>query len=305
MTKLIKPYHMASLLLLGILVIYSYRLEAIGWFFWHNNQSASTPHALNLKNYQVTIEGLAIGDFDNASGLTYNTETNTLFTVLNQDPKLIELSLKGEVLRVIHIHGVDDMEGITHIEGNHFVIADERDSRLILINIADNTKSIDVTNAPKFRLGINEKGNKNFEGVSWDKHQNRLLVVKERDPKYVLAVKGLVNNPKDGVMNFELEKLSQYDKILWAMRDLSSINYISKSGHMLLLSEESNLIKELDENARPLGALSLWRGFHGLSKSIPQAEGVTIDTNDNIYIISEPNLFYVFSPTKTIVALQK
>lgn len=84
----------------------------------------------------------------------------------------------------------------------------------------------------------------------------------------------------------------------WAMRDLSSVNYLSKSGHMLLLSEESKLIKEFDENAIPIGALSLWRGFHGLSQSVPQAEGITIDVNDNIYIISEPNLFYVFSPKR-------
>ena len=299
MKKSLRLFLWASAILLAILLIYIYRLEAIGWFFWHNKQSTLDPHALNLKNYQVTIDGREIGNLDDASGLTYNAETNTLFTVLNQDPKLIELSLQGEVIRTVHINGVDDMEGITHIEGNQFVIADERDSRLILINLEDDVKSLDVTTAPKIRLGINERGNKNFEGISWDNHQNRLIVVKERDPKYVVAVQGLTNTPKDGIINVELEKLSQYDKMLsWAMRDLSSVNYISKSGHMLLLSEESKLVKEFDVDAKPLGALSLWKGFHGLSKSVPQAEGITIDTNDNIYIISEPNLFYVFSPNK-------
>lgn len=297
MKKYIKTIIIASLISSVFLVIYIFRLEAIGWYFWHNAQSVRDPHALNLKDYRVAIDGLAITDLKDSSGLTFNAETNTLFTVLNQDPKLIELSLKGEVLRTIHVNGVVDMEGITHIEGNQYVIADERDSRLILIQLDNNLNTLDVTKAPKIRLGLNDSGNKNFEGISWDDRQKRLLVVKERDPKYIISVKGLTNNPTNGSIDFEVEKLSQYDKMLsWAMRDLSSVNYISKSGHMLLLSEESRLIKEFDENAKPIGALSLWRGFHGLSRNVPQAEGITIDDNDNIYIISEPNLLYVFSP---------
>lgn len=297
MKKYIKTIIVASLISSAFLVIYIFRLEAIGWYFWHNAQSVRDPHALNLKDYRVAIDGLAITDLKDSSGLTFNAETNTLFTVLNQDPKLIELSLKGEVLRTVHVNGVVDMEGITHIEGNQYVIADERDSRLILIQLDNNLNKLDVTKAPKIRLGLNDSGNKNFEGISWDDRQKRLLVVKERDPKYIISVKGLTNNPTNGSIDFEVEKLSQYDKMLsWAMRDLSSVNYISKSGHMLLLSEESRLIKEFDENAKPIGALSLWRGFHGLSRNVPQAEGITIDDNDNIYIISEPNLLYVFSP---------
>lgn len=123
--------------------------------------------------------------------------------------------------------------------------------------------------------------------------------MKERDPKYVISVKGFVNESKSGELDLEIETLHKYDHMLaWAMRDLSAVKYISKSGHTLLLSDESKLVKEFDENGKPLGAMALWAGFHGLSNSIPQAEGITIDNNDNIYIISEPNLFYLFKPRK-------
>jgi len=40
----------------------------------------------------------------------------------------------------------------------------------------------------------------------------------------------------------------------------------------------------------------LWNGFHGLSKAVPQAEEIAIGPDKKIYIISEPNLLYVFSP---------
>jgi len=297
MKKHKKKLVIVSFIFSAVLLIYALRLEAIAWYFWHNAQSTHHHGELNLKNYHVVIDGLAIEGLANASGLTYNEDTNTLFTVLNKESKLIELSLKGEVIRTIHVDGVDDMEGITHIEDNQYVIADERDSRLLVIHLEDHATSVDVSNAKKIRLGMNEQGNKDFEGVSWDDREKRLLVVKERSPKYVLAVKGLASNANSEILNIEVEKLSQYDKMLsWAMRDLSSVNYLSKSGHMLLLSEESKLVKEFDENAKPLGALSLWKGFHGLKRSVPQAEGITTDTNDNIDIISEPNLFYVFSP---------
>lgn len=301
MTSLIQQHKkkmtVSALLLLIGLMIYALRLEAIGWYFWHNAQPVNEKHALNLKNYHVEIDGLAINGIANASELTYNPITNTLFTVLNKENQIVELSRKGEVIRTVDVTGVDDMEGITYIDRNQFVIADEHDSRLILVHLEENATRLDVGQAPKIRLGINNTDNKNFEGVSWDDRNKKLIVVKERDPKYVVSVKGLVDEDHNGVIDLEIETLHQYDRMLaFAMRDLSGVKYLSKSGHTLLLSDESRLVKEFDENAKPLGAMALWAGFHGLKNNIPQAEGITVDNEDNIYIISEPNLFYVFKP---------
>lgn len=279
-------------------LIYFLRLEAIGWYFWHNAQPVADQHALNLKGYRVTIEGHPIPGIENASELTFNPNTRTLFTVLNQENQIVELSLTGNVLRTIDVTGVNDMEGITYIDGNRFVIADEHDSRLILADIDPKALTLNVAGLPTIRLGINETSNKNFEGVSWDDRKKTLIVVKERDPKYVVSVKGLVNaSNHDGALNLEIESQHKYDRMLaWAMRDLSAVKYLGQSGHTLLLSEESKLVKEFDEHAKPLGAMVLWAGFHGLTRNIPQAEGITVDDNNNIYIISEPNLFYVFRP---------
>lgn len=298
MKQHIKKFTVTFVVLSLLLVIYALKLEAIGWYFLHNANATDEKHALNLKDYRVEIEAMAIQDLKNASDLTYNPDTNTIFTVLNQENQIVELSIDGKVLRIIDVIGVDDMEGITYIDGNRYVIADERDSRLLLVSLANNETVLDVKNSAKIRLGINKRGNKNFEGISWDDRKKQLIVVKERDPKYVISVKGLVNKPKNGSLDLEIERLHKYDQMLrWSMRDLSAVKYLSKSGHTLLLSEESKLLKEFDENGKPLGAMSLWAGFHGLKKSIPQAEGITVDNNDNIYIISEPNLFYVFKKT--------
>ncbi|TNF04252.1 MAG: DNA-binding protein, partial [Gammaproteobacteria bacterium] len=39
---------------------------------------------------------------------------------------------------------------------------------------------------------------------------------------------------------------------------------------------------------------SLSMGFAGLKSSIRQAEGVTLDEEGNLFVVSEPNLFYRF-----------
>ncbi|MDP3211155.1 MAG: SdiA-regulated domain-containing protein [Methylotenera sp.] len=288
-----------ALLILIFANIYYFRLEALGWYVWHNNQSASTLPAktLDLKNYRVEIDGLSIPDLANASGFTYNTRSNTLFTVLNKEAQIIELSLTGKVIRRVDVTGVSDMEGITHVAENRYVIADESDNRLVLVTMDDDATSIDVTNAPKLKLGLNFTSNKNFEGVSWDGKNNRLLVVKERDPKYILSVQGFfeakVGEP------LEIKRLDKYDAaIKWSLRDLSSVTYHDETGSLVLLSDESRLIKEYDEHGHAVGALALWKGFHGLSRHVPQAEGIAIGPEGSIYIMSEPNLFYVFKHHK-------
>lgn len=43
--------------------------------------------------------------------------------------------------------------------------------------------------------------------------------------------------------------------------------------------------------------MTLLRGFNGLKNTIPRAEGVAIDEQGALYMVSEPNLFYRFEKT--------
>jgi uncharacterized protein YjiK len=286
-----------TLVTLLFFTIYIFKLEALGWYFYHNLKEPIHPDAMDLSRYQVTIDALRLPNIKNASDLSYNTERNTLLTVLNQESKIIELDVQGNILRVVEVIGVDDMEGITHIAGNRYVISDERDNRLIAIEMDDTAKMIDVRQSPRIKLGINPVGNKNFEGISWDYVNKRLLVAKERDPKYIMSVRGFFDADKSQPLNIDIKKFDVFDiAIRWSLRDLSAVTYIPTIGHLLLLSDESRLIKEYDEEGNALSALALWKGFHGLKAHVPQAEGIAVGKDKSIYIISEPNLFYVFKP---------
>ena len=78
------------------------------------------------------------------------------------------------------------------------------------------------------------------------------------------------------------------------VRDLSSLQFDERSGHLLALSDESRLVLELDVEGKPLNTLSLRKGYQGLQATVPQAEGIAMDEAGTIYLVSEPNLFYVF-----------
>jgi uncharacterized protein YjiK len=142
-------------------------------------------------------------------------------------------------------------------------------------------------------LGVHMSGNKGFEGLAYDSVGKRLFVAKERDPMLIYEVQGfphynpeksyavhVVNNPKRDAGMF--------------VTDLSSLQYDERSGHLLALSDESRLILELDVDGRPLSTLSLSKGRQGLQKTVPQAEGIAMDDDGTMYLVSEPNLFYVF-----------
>ncbi len=80
-----------------------------------------------LEDYRVGIDAARMeGVGANASGLTYHPGRNSLFSVINRPPQIVELTLSGKLKRTIPVRGVDDLEGITHVRGNEFFIADER-----------------------------------------------------------------------------------------------------------------------------------------------------------------------------------
>jgi uncharacterized protein YjiK len=80
--------------------------------------------------------------------------------------------------------------------------------------------------------------------------------------------------------------------------DLSEGYYDPKTGHLLLLSEESSNVTELDEKGDFVSILSLRKQAGDLKKTMLGAEGMTMDADGELYIVCEPNLFYRFSKSK-------
>ncbi|WP_138738406.1 SdiA-regulated domain-containing protein [Pseudomonas sp. FSL W7-0098] len=271
-----------------------FRLFERTWFqisqMWH----PANPDAINLGDYRAVMQGKVIeGLEDDVSALTFDPLRKSLFTVTNKKAELIELSLDGRVLRRIALVGFGDAEAVEFIGENTYVITDERQQRLIKVKVDDNTRALDARDAEQLTLGINQSGNKGFEGLAYDSVGKRLFVAKERDPMLIYEVRGFPQaNPQQPYATHVVSNPRRDARLF--VRDLSSLQFDERTGHLLALSDESKLLLELGLDGQPISTLSLKKGKHGLTRSVPQAEGVAMDDEGTIYVVSEPNLFYVF-----------
>lgn len=287
----------AFIVLVVLLVLatagHEFRLFERGWFnlktWWQPAEQS-----IGLDRYRVAIEAQPIvGLDDDISALTYDPDRKSLFTVTNARSELIELSLDGRILRRMPLTGFGDPEAVEYVGPNSYVITDERQQRLIRVRLDDDTLFLDASDAEQLSLGIGLNGNKGFEGLAYDSAGKRLFVAKERDPMMIYEVHGFPHDNPDKPYAVHVVQDRKRDRRLF-VRDLSSLQFDERSGHLLALSDESRLVLELDVEGRPLSTLSLRKGSQGLKQTVPQAEGIAMDDAGTIYLVSEPNLFYVF-----------
>lgn len=271
-----------------------YRLFERAWFNWQSLWQPADGQSIGLDGYRVSIEARVIeGLVDDVSALTFDPVRNSLFTVTNNSPELIELSLDGRILRRVPLIGFGDPEAVEFISEGIYVITDERGQRLIKVHLDERTRFLDAADAEQLTLGLNQGGNKGFEGLAYDARGKRLFVAKERDPMVIYEVQGFPHDGERRTYSVHVINNPRRDAGLF-VRDLSSLQFDERSGHLLALSDESRLVLELDIDGRPLSSLSLRKGRHGLERSVPQAEGIAMDDAGVVYLVSEPNLFYVF-----------
>jgi len=250
-----------------------------------------------LPRYRVTLEGLPIqGLTENASGLTFNARTGTLFSVINRPAQVAELTTDGRLVRLIPISGAKDPEGITHVEDDLFIIADEREGNLHWVRITPDTKTVVIPQGPRLGLGFDMIRNLGLEGVSWDHVGHRLFVVNEKWPLRILMVSGLKQLIEDGEFDLHIREWKSSPAASLFMADLSSLTLHERTGTLLMLSHESAMVVEYGPDGGPISMMPLWRGFHGLSETVPQAEGLAVGEDGTLYVMSEPNLLYRFEP---------
>jgi len=296
-----KRWLWTALLGIGFLFVWYFKILALGYYWLETTLNAAQwkGSSLWLPGYRVTVEALPIqGLSRNASGLTFNTDTGTLFTVINRPAQIAELSTDGRLLRVIELDGAKDPEGIAHVQGDTYVISDEHSHSMYWVRIGPHSTRVSVVGQPRLRLDIDSVRNSSFEGVSWDSRQGRLFVVKEKLPLRVLVVHGLDALRPDG-FNIDISEWKSSRAASLFMSDLSSLTLHEPTGHLLLLSDESALVVEYAPDGRPVSMLPLWRGFHGLQRKVPQPEGLAVGPDGAIYVLSEPNLFYRFERAPT------
>lgn len=259
------------------------------WLSERNLSKGEQADSIWLPGYRAVLQGKPLAGLENdeASDLAYNPVTRTLFTVTGKTPMLVEISREGEVLRRIPLNGFANLEGVAVLENGNVAVTDERRRTLSIFTLDPLTRELDVHDADEFDLGFADSGNKGFEGIAWDPAQGRLLLGKEREPTAMFSL------ASDGSRSLagELQPLPSYGL---GMRNLSALSVDPRTGHVLALSAQSNLLLELDEAGEPVSFISLLGGFNGLESRIPRAEGVAMDEAGDIYMVSEPNLFYVF-----------
>jgi uncharacterized protein YjiK len=260
------------------------------WLQEHSTPLVDRLASVWLPGYRAVIQAKALYGLeeDETSGLTYNSATGTLFTVTGKNPLLVELSLEGEILRRIVLKGFADPEAVEMIDNGRMAIVDERRRQLTTFTLEDDDLELDAADFPGFDLGFADAGNKGFEGLGWDSRSQSLLLGKERSP---LGLFSLPFPGEDGAVG-ALQPLMAGNL---GLRDISSLSVDGRTGHLLVLSDESRMLLELDRSGQPVSFLSLAGGLNGLDQGIEQAEGVAMDDDGNIYIVAEPNLFYVFS----------
>lgn len=251
--------------------------------------------SLWLNGYEAVIQGKRIERLKKAetSGLAWHAATNTLFTITGKLPKLAQLSLTGELIREIDLLGVADTEGVAVLSDGRFAVVDERRGTLSIFSLPVENH-IDLSRKGlQFKLDelapeLMIPDNKGLEGVAWDAANNRFILAKERDPHALYALAFDLQSNRIGALT-ELPAGNLF------MRDISGLSYDLRTGHLLVLSDDSSMLLELDQHFEPVSFMSFFRGFNGLDKGIKQAEGVTMDAQGNIYVVGEPNVFYRFS----------
>lgn len=285
--------------LIGMWFAFFY-LPAAAYYLLHSKQDVAV---LGLEDYRVEIEAKPLSEIHkNLSGLTYRPESNTLFGITNSPQKVVEITLDGEVLRVMPVRGVRDTEGIAHLGGDKFMITDESSNQAWLIEITAAAKEIVASGQSHAQFDLDPlHRNLGIEAVSWNERNQSLWVGQEKWPMRIMEYKAPqlsslsldANTAPATTESFQEWRPQWASK--WLISDLSSMTHLKENNHVLLLSQESQSVVEFSEAGAALGLLPLWRGMHGLKKGISQAEGLTMDAQGNMYIVAEPNLFYRFA----------
>ncbi|MBC3421265.1 SdiA-regulated domain-containing protein [Pseudomonas wayambapalatensis] len=245
-----------------------------------------------LGQYQF-IERLQLPGIEaNASDIIHVPELQRYFVLVNKPAGLFEYNESFQLMARYDLPGFEDPEALSYDGNGHLLIAEERRQTVVRLAIKQLSQPIVRAALPAFELGERADNNRGVEGIAFDSDSAVLFASQEKQPMRLFEVVNGV--PTADTSSRRLPRTQVSALVLWRLRlsDISALHYDLQTRHLLVLSDESKRLVEVDSGYAPLSFLDLQRGLHGLDEGVPQAEGVTLGPRREIVIVSEPNLLY-------------
>ncbi len=239
-----------------------------------------------------------------ASGVTYNWDTDTLFITADGGTSIVQVDKTGQLIDSMTLppggssQGTEfyDPEGITYVGNGQFVMSEERDRQLVLFTYAAGTT---LTRAQTKTVKIGTfVPNTGTEGLSWDPLTGGFIVLKEINPMGIFQTTidfdaGTASNGSPTTEN----SVNLFDPALTGLGDVADVfalsNIPSLAGtalydRMLLLSHESARILLIDRSGTIYSTLNIVSDpGNPLSVVAQQHEGLTMDRDGILYVVSE------------------
>jgi len=245
------------------------------------------------------------------SGLaSYNSERNIFFTPVD-DPIAVggntinivghingevfyPVIINQELLKVNSSDNKNDLEGLTYLGNEYFVLVEERTNYIYFLEYNDTRVEFEIIS--RHDTGISQSFNDDgdgLEGITYDPHTQHLYLVREEFDIELFAIPILPPGPNSNG-SIDISRIS--NRILpSSLSDAAGLFHLGKvtdsnselSNNLLILSENSKLVIEFDLTLDEANGLiiieEVSRSFLNLEN---QPEGIAVYNNE-LYIASE------------------
>lgn len=274
--------------LLLIVFLLSTILSGCLWFSTVSSATTKTSEVWDLNHYLLSKTLMIDGIEDNLSGITYHPDSGNLYGIINNPEQIVVISKNGQLLRKIDLIGFSDTESIDYVEGNRFIISEERQQTISFVDILETTKEVHYSDVKTLALLPPEKNNKGIEGIAFSPRHG-VFFVQEIPAR---------------IMHFALEndeQTKQFDvmkNLRLEVDDFSGLTLLQgPEERLLVLSDDSHSLHVIDLSGEEISRIRLGSGPYRLWPKMSQPEGVTTDAEGNIYVVGEPNQFMVLRRT--------
>lgn len=238
----------------------------------------------------------------NLSGITYNKDTQTYFLIRNNSGQIFEYDRTfSKALRIIKMINLKDKdtEDLVYLGQGRYAMSTE-ENFVFIFSIAKGQTQVDLDSSradvQEFRLPPPKKDNKGLEGVCFTpqspsqspQDRGTFYAVQEQRPKVLYAF-GWPRSEADfaSPRSFNLKEPFDTNALMkHRLSDLSACTVDPRTKNLLILSDESSRLMVLS----PLGQILK---ILDLPTVAPQYEGVTFGENQELILVSEPNIVVI------------